>query len=538
MANDLDTSPRYPLDEVRAHLRGGCSLEDATEKTALALGLPAAPLLAAARSHADLLSPHRATRVCRGTSCELSGAARVAEALAEDGLVRPANCLGHCHRSPVVLDSDGGVRVEVDPARIQTRLNGPTPLPAAPRIDCLAAEPIVTRRIARGDFSPFGKAHADGAWSVLERALRQPPERVISEIEASRERGHGGSGSPTGAKWRAAAAAPGPRVVIANGDEGDPGSFVDRVLLERDPHGVLEGLALCAYAIGAETAVVFVRSEYPRALDRVRAAVAEAVRAGLLGERLCGVGPPLSVSVIEGFGSYVCGEETALIATLEGARGEARPRPPFPVEQGLARRPTVVNNVETLVNVPWIIERGARAFTAIGTPASNGSKALCLNAGFAQPGIVEVPFGTNLRDVIQNWGATPCRSDELIGVLAGGPTGSFLAPEACDVTICWEALAESHVQLGHGGLLAVRRDADLPALIRHLLGFMADESCGRCLPCRAGSAQARQLADADLTGNVEAIRAQLALMRTTSLCAFGLATPGPVETLLARVGSA
>jgi NADH:ubiquinone oxidoreductase subunit F (NADH-binding) len=538
MASRTDTSPRYPLDEVRALLRAGTSLDEAAQETALGLGLPAAPLLAAARSHADLLNPQRATRVCRGTSCELSGAAQVAKALAAEGPVRPASCLGHCHRAPVVLDSDGSVLVEVDPARIQTRLGDPAPLPAAPRIDCLAAEPIVTRRIARGDFSSFGKAHADGAWSVLERALSQPPEQVISEIEASRERGRGGSGYPTGAKWRAAAAAPGPRVVIANGDEGDPGSFVDRVLLERDPHGVLEGLALCAYAIGAETAVVFVRSEYPRALDRVRAAVTEAERAGLLGERLCGVGPPLSVSVIEGFGSYVCGEETALIATLEGARGEARPRPPFPVEHGLGGRPTVVNNVETLVNVPWIIERGAKAFTAIGTPASNGSKALCLNAGFAQPGIVEVPFGTNLRDVIQNWGATPCRSDELIGVLAGGPMGSFLVPEACDIAICWEALAERDVQLGHAGLVAVRRDADLQALIRHLLGFMAEESCGRCLPCRAGSAQARQLAEADLPGNLEAIRAQLALMRAASLCAFGSATPGPVETLLARVGSA
>jgi NADH:ubiquinone oxidoreductase subunit F (NADH-binding) len=418
------------------------------------------------------------------------------------------------------------------------RLGAPAPLPAAPRIDCLAAEPIVTRRIARGDFSPLGKAHADGAWSVLEAALPHSPERVLSEVEASGERGRGGSGYPTGAKWRAAARSAGPRVVIANGDEGDPGSFVDRVLMERDPHGVLEGLALCAYAVGAETAVVFVRSEYPRALERMRVAVREAEAAGLLGEHLCGLGPPLSVSVIEGFGSYVCGEETALIATLEGARGEARPRPPFPVEHGLGGRPTVVNNVETLVNVPWIVERGAQAFTAIGTPASNGSKALCLNSGFAQPGIVEVPFGMNLQDVIQNWGATPCRSDELAGVLTGGPMGSFLAPEACDVTICWQALAERGVRLGHGGLVAVRHDADLDALVRHLLGFMAEESCGRCLPCRAGSAAAHRLAEAGLATHADAIRDQLALMREASLCAFGQATPDPVETLLARLTSA
>jgi NADH:ubiquinone oxidoreductase subunit F (NADH-binding) len=538
MANDRGTSPHYPLDQLRTRLRAGLSLDEAAVATARALGRPVAPLLAAARSHADLLSEPRSTRVCRGTSCELAGAALVAEALTLDGPVRPAHCLGHCHRSPVVLDSAGSVLVEVDPSRIQTRLGAPAPLPAAPRIDCLAAEPIVTRRIARGDFSLLGKAQADGAWSVLADALTHPPERVLSEVEASGERGRGGSGYPTGAKWRAAARSPGPRVVIANGDEGDPGSFVDRVLLESDPHGVLEGLALCAYAVGAEIAVVFVRSEYPRALERMRTAVRAAEAAGLLGERLGRIGPPLSVTVIEGFGSYVCGEETALIATLEGARGEARPRPPFPVEHGLGGRPTVVNNVETLVNVPWIVERGARAFSAIGTPASNGSKALCLNAGFAQPGVVEVPFGTNLRDVIQNWGATPCRSDELSGVLAGGPMGSFLAPEECDVAICWQALAERGVRLGHGGLVAVRHDADLEALVHHLLAFMAEESCGRCLPCRAGSAAAHRLARAGIASNVDAIRDHLALMREASLCAFGQATPDPVETLLARHFSA
>jgi NADH:ubiquinone oxidoreductase subunit F (NADH-binding) len=340
-------------------------------------------------------------------------------------------------------------------------------------------------------------------------------------------------------KWRAAAAAAGAeKVVIANGDEGDPGSFVDRVLLERDPHAVLEGLALSALAVGASEAVVFIRSEYPRALERTRAAVGEAERAGILGPRLCGAGPPLFVSVVEGFGSYVCGEETALLAALEGRRGEAQPRPPFPVERGLFGRPTVVNNVETLVNVPWIVERGSAAFAALGTPHSNGTKALCLNAGFAHPGIVEVPFGVNLRDVIQDWGATLCRSDELAGVLVGGPMGSFLAPEDCDVTICWEALAKRGVRLGHGGLVAVRRGTDLAALARHLLTFAANESCGRCVPCRAGSTEAHRLAEQDLVGHAAAIRELLALMTETSLCGFGRGTPGPIEALLARVAPA
>jgi NADH:ubiquinone oxidoreductase subunit F (NADH-binding) len=309
------------------------------------------------------------------------------------------------------------------------------------------------------------------------------------------------------------------------------------VLLERDPHGVLEGLALCAFAVGARLGVVFIRSEYPRAIRRMRAAVAEAERAGLLGAGLVGEGPSFHVSVVEGFGSYVCGEETALIAALEGDRGEVRPRPPYPTESGLFGRPTVVNNVETLVNVPWIVERGGDAFAALGTKHSNGTKALCLNAGFASPGIVEVAFGISLREVIEDCGATPCDESALAGVLLGGPMGSFLPPEACDVALCWAALAERGVRLGHGGLVAVPRDADLAALVRHLIGFVAAESCGRCTPCRAGSARARSLAAGELAANASALRAVFGVMRRTSLCAFGRETTGPIEALLARAAT-
>jgi len=522
----------FPLARVRERLRRGEALEPAVEATARALRLPGAVLLASARSHADLTAPAAATRICRGTSCELRGAARIAEALAEDGPVRPAYCLGHCHRSPVVLDPAGGVWVDVDPTRVGVNLARPAPLPTSPHIGCLAPEPIVTRRVGRGDFSPFVKARADGAYRALERALASSPGAVLDELERAGERGRGGSGFPTARKWRAAAATTGEdKVVIANGDEGDPGSFIDRVLLERDPHGVLEGLALCNLAVGARRGIVFIRSEYPRAIARMREAVAEAERAGVFGALPGG----LEVSVVEGFGSYVCGEETALIAALEGARGEVRVRPPYPVEHGLWGRPTVVNNVETLVNVPWIVERGGNAFAALGTEASRGTKALCLNAGFAHPGIVEVPFGLRLRDVIEDWGATPCRAEELAGVLLGGPMGSFLAPADCDVAVCFDTMAERGFVLGHGGLVAVPSSTDLAALARHLLAFMAVESCGRCVPCRAGSARAQALAREDLRAHAGEIDALLALMGEASLCAFGRGTPGPVRALLARL---
>ena len=528
----------FPLVAVREGLSRGESLPAAAAETARNAGRPTAPLLAAARSHADLAAAPDATRVCRGTSCEIRGAARIAAALAADGPVRSVHCLGYCHRSPVVLAANGGVFVDADPARISLKLGGSPPLPSTPRVESLAAEPIVTRRIGRGDFSQLSKARADGAYQTLQKALSLGPNVVLRELERSGERGRGGGGFPTAAKWRAGAVAPGAqKVVIANGDEGDPGSFIDRVLLERDPHGVLEGMALSALAVGAQLGVVFVRSEYPRAVRRMREAAFEAERAGLLGPRLGGDGPPFAVRVVEGFGSYVCGEETALIATLEGERGEVRPRPPYPTERGLFGRPTVVNNVETLVNVPWIVEHGGDAFAAIGTKHSNGTKVLCLNAGFAHPGIVEVPFGLSLRDVIQDWGATSCTPGDLAGVLLGGPMGSFLAPDRCDVTLCWDALAQRGVRLGHGGLVAVPRDTDLAALARHLLGFVAAESCGRCVPCRAGSARALELVSRGGRENAAALRSVLALMRSASLCPFGRDTPGPIETLLEAAGT-
>jgi len=208
------------------------------------------------------------------------------------------------------------------------------------------------------------------------------------------------------------------------------------------------------------------------------------------------------------------------------------PRPPYPAERGLFGHPTVVNNVETLVNVPWIVERGGDAFAAIGTKYSNGTKALCLNAGFANPGIVEVPFGWSLRDVIQDWGATSCDDSELAGVLVGGPMGGFVLPAECDVTLCWAALAQRGIRLGHGGLVAVPRGTDLAALATHLLRFMSVESCGRCLPCRSGSAHALGLAEADLPRNAAEIRSVLDVMHAASLCAFGRETPGPVQALI------
>jgi len=477
--------------------------------------------------YADRHADPAAVRVCRGTSCELAGASGVFESYAARGPCRAVYCVGYCDRSPAALLPDERIALGDPPAGSMVR-EDPLPVPA---VRAFGRKPLVAARIARGDFSSLAAARRDGAYSVLARAMRQPREEILDTLERSGERGRGGGAFSTGAKWRAAARAANPeRVVVANGDEGDPGSFVDRVLLEADPHAVLEGMALCARAIAAQEGFVYVRSEYPRARARISAAIAEAREAGVLGPSVLGSGESFEVSVVSGRGSYVCGEETALLNALEGRRGEVRLRPPYPTEHGYAGRPTVVNNVETLANVPIVLGMGAERYAGLGTPACSGTKVLSLNAGFARPGLVEVEFGTPLRAVIEDaGGAAPA------AVVLGGPMGSILAPDAWDVPICYAAMAERGIQLGHGGLVAVPKGTDFAELLRHGLRFMSEESCGRCAPCALGSraALARARGDLDASSRAE-LQRLFGVMEQASLCAFGQLVPGPLRALLER----
>ena len=310
-------------------------------------------------------------------------------------------------------------------------------------------------------------------------------------MKHSGEQGRGGAGFPTGRKWRLAAEAAGNgRYVIANGDEGDPGSFIDRILLEHDPHAILEGMALCAWAIGAGEGVVYIRSEYPAAQSRMQAAISAARAAGLLGPGICGSSFSFEVRVVSGHGSYVCGEETALLNAIEGRRGEVRVRPPYPAVQGLYGQPTVVNNIETLVNIPWIVDRGAEAFRKLGYrrlrraprpfasiralpgPASSKPNSACHSANWSET------HGGGGRDGVP-----------LAGIALGGPMGSILLPDELDVRMDYRDLAERGIHSGHGGLVALPAGTDWRQLMMHWLEFMVAESCGKCVPCRLGSAQ-------------------------------------------------
>ena len=470
---------------------------------------------------ADRQADPAALRVCRGISCRIAGG-RTGQSPNPEAGTRPIYCAGYCDRSPVALRPDGGA--------VRLSAGAPVELEPRPAIRSLARTPIVTERVALGDHHTLERARDAGVWSALARAVRGEPETVLRALEASGERGRGGAGFPTGTKWRLAAQARGPeRFAIANGDEGDPGSFVDRVLLEADPHAVLEGLALCGFAIGARHGIVYVRSEYPRAARRISAALAEARAAGVLGPAVLGSDFAFDVEIALGEGSYVCGEETALLNALEGRRGEVRARPPYPTDRGLFGAPTVVNNVETLVNAAWIVRHGPAEYRALGTRGSRGTKALSLNAGFARAGLVEVEFGASLAQVIH--GASDGRPPAAVAL--GGPMGSVLRRDEWDVPICYDALRERSIDLGHGGLVALPDGSDFAAIARDWLAFMADESCGKCTPCRVGSRRALELAR---RGERGALLELLHVVAQTSLCSFGQSIPTPVRTLLELAG--
>jgi NADH:ubiquinone oxidoreductase subunit F (NADH-binding) len=359
----------------------------------------------------------------------------------------------------------------------------------------------------------------------------------MDDLLASQLRGRGGAGFPAAHKWQAAAAAPAPRYLIANGDEGDPGSFADRLLMERDPHGVLEGMALAALACGATQGYAYVRSEYPRARDAMRSAVAEARDAGDLGSDVHGSGVDFDVEVFEGAGSYVAGEETSLIHSIEGLRGSVLARPPFPTEKGLYDRPTVVNNVETLSAVAWIVARGGEAYARRGTAESKGTMLVSLNERFSRPGVYEVEFGTSLRAICEELGGGLRDGARLRALQVGGPLGGFLPPEKLDVPLSFEGLAGAGVDLGHGGIVAIDERVSGPELLRHVWRFLAEESCGTCFPCRIGTRRGYELAQRTGAGPLSDADAALQdelldTMGAASLCAFGRGAPMPVRSLM------
>ncbi|MGW5781656.1 NADH-ubiquinone oxidoreductase-F iron-sulfur binding region domain-containing protein [Streptomyces sp. NPDC003863] len=508
-------------------------------QVAEAAGLPAAAGLGPATFFADLAAPRgeRHVRVCTATACFATrGGEHLAEVERALGVVagtvdeagstalQTVRCLGYCYAGPAALD---GTLPRTGPD-LADQLGGRAEprAPGIPVADTTGA-PVLLAGIVGGQ-------DAWDVWRAAVTGLR--PDDVQQEAAASGLRGRGGAGFPVADKWAATAGKP-DTVVVANGDEGDPGSYADRLLMEEDPDRVLTGLALACFACGARHGIVLVRSEYPRAMARLRRAAECAIEAGDLAPSVEAAGPRPFVEIIEGAGSYVAGEETALIARLEGARGCARPRPPYPTDHGFWDAPTVVNNVETLAAVPWIVAHGGASYARRGVPDETGTKLVCLSERFVRPGAYEVEFGTPVDEIVTRFGGGLKDGRELIALQIGGPLGGFLAGTALDVPLTTAALAEHGAALGHAGMVAFDGAIDPHELLRHIWEFAADESCGACSPCRVGTRRGLELARS--RGRPGESYGQLArLMGEASLCAFGRRVPAAVRSLARAYGPA
>ena len=395
-----------------------------------------------------------------------------------------------------------------------------------PRIEVASRESIVLGRLVKGGAPTLAAYRTLGGYRAVERALNLPPDRLVDEVERSGLRGRGGAAFPAGRKWRTVSAQHSPqKYVVANGDEGDPGAYIDRFLMEDDPHAIVEAMVIAALAVQARTGFIYVRAEYPTAFRRIEAALAEARAETILGPRILGSRHAFDIEVVSGHGSYLCGEETALLNALEGNRPEVRVRPPYPASHGLFGQPTLVHNVETLVNIPWIVLHGGDAYAALGYSASRGTKVLSLNSLFERPGLYEVDLGTPVRQVVEDLGGGPS-TGAMTGVLIGGPLAGVIPPGLLDTPLAFEELRAIGASVGHGGVVAVNEDTTIPELVHHVFAFGASESCGKCTPCRLGSRRIEQLfaprpgTPAEPTAR-ETWQTLITTLADTSLCGHG-----------------
>ncbi len=379
---------------------------------------------------------------------------------------------------------------------------------------------------------------ADGYQALHDAIIEMSPKEVVDTIIKSGLRGRGGAGYPTGLKWATVAKTQSQRkYIICNADEGDPGAFMDRSVLESDPHAVLEGMALAAYAVGADQGFIYVRAEYPLAISRLQTAIKQAKQQGLLGAGIFESPFNFNIDLRIGAGAFVCGEETALMASVEGKRGTPRPRPPFPAESGLWGHPTLINNVETFANVPVILRKGADWFAGIGTEKSKGTKVFALAGKITNTGLIEVPMGTTLRQIVEEMGGGAPEGMSVKAVQTGGPSGGCIPAEALDTPVDYESLAKLGSIMGSGGMIVMDQSTRMVDVARFFMEFCMDESCGKCIPCRAGTVQMFKLLTKILERQATQRDLQLLeqlcdMVRSTSLCGLGQTAPNPVLSTL------
>jgi len=380
---------------------------------------------------------------------------------------------------------------------------------------------------------------ANEGYRALEKALKEmTPEAVIEEIKISGLRGRGGAGFPTWFKWDATRQAKGSiKYVVCNADEGDPGAFMDRSVLEGDPHAILEGMAIAGYAIGAQEGVIYVRAEYPLAIERLEIAMKQARENALLGQNIMGTGFDFDISIKKGAGAFVCGEETALIASLEGERGMPRLKPPFPAQSGFWGKPTNINNVETYANVPWILRKGGAAFAQMGTKQSKGTKVFALAGKIKNGGLIEIPMGMPLREVIYDIGGGIKGDKKFKAVQMGGPSGGCIPAELLDTTVDYESITKTGAIMGSGGMVVMDEDTCMVDMARFFLSFTCSESCGKCIYCRLGTKRMLEILERITKGqgkeeDLAELEELSVSVKDASLCGLGQTAPNPVLTTL------
>ena len=515
--------------------------------------------------------PPIVAHVCDDLACRLAGAEELCGALertlgpagapARDGSLTwlRSPCLGLCERAPAAMFTIAGERprtftsAPVDAAGVVGRLEGGRgdTLDGGPTLaDLRRAVPQtghggnlrLVGRIGRLGPTNLAAYRAEGGYEGLRRALEIGPGAVVAEVLASRLVGRGGAAFPTGRKWEAVASQPAqPHYIVCNADESEPGTFKDRLLMEGDPFAVLEGMTIAAFATGCTQGYLYVRGEYPAATERLGHAIATARAAGLLGPDVLGSGFTFEIEVRRGAGAYICGEETALFNSIEGRRGEPRNKPPFPVTHGLFGKPTVINNVETLVNVPLLLREGGAAYAATGTEGSTGLKLFCLSGHVARPGLYELPFGATLRQLIDLAGGVPGER-AVKAVLLGGAAGTFVGPDELDVPLTFEGTRAIGASLGSGVVLVYDETADLVDALLRIAQFFRNESCGQCVPCRVGTARQEELLARLAGGRLRGSREEeLALlreigtaMRDASICGLGQTASSAIESAVKR----
>ncbi|MET9190064.1 NAD(P)H-dependent oxidoreductase subunit E [Streptomyces tendae] len=537
--------------------------------------------------------PATVLHVCTDLACTAAGASELCAAVEarlgpESGVkVERSPCLGLCERAPACLairagesarpaledeavQAEGGsggaapgdgkgkgrrgrntlhataVCAPATPDRAIAAATPPETAPAEPAPETAVPQtgtPALTllHRIGTVDPTSLDDYRAHGGYTALRRAFALGPAAVIREVTDAGLVGRGGAAFPTGRKWQATAAQPDhPHYLVCNADESEPGTFKDRVLMEGDPYALVEAMTIAAYATGAHRGYLYLRGEYPRALARLTHAIEQARTRGLLGDDVLGQGYAFDIEIRRGAGAYICGEETALFNSIEGHRGEPRSKPPFPVEKGLFGKPTVENNVETLVNVLPILTMGAEAYAAIGTPTSTGPKLFCVSGSVARPGVYELPFGATLGDVLALAGVR----DNLRAVLLGGAAGGFVRPDELDVPLTFEGTREAGTTLGSGVVMAFDDTVPLPRLLLRIAEFFRDESCGQCVPCRVGTVRQEEALHriADRTGaaaadDIALLREVGRAMRDASICGLGQTAWNAVESAIDRLGA-